>query len=83
MDQATAGCQAPLIAFPLETGMVCARPISPSDFDRGKHRRHIREVLGLRRLAGFLDGRAADLEDLADLPGEARLSIDHLMHHGR
>jgi hypothetical protein len=36
-----------------------------------------------RRLAGLQDGRAADLEDLADLPGEARLSIDHLMHHGR
>ncbi len=39
--------------------------------------------LGPRRLAGLLDGRAADLEDLADLPGEARLSINHLMHHGR
>jgi hypothetical protein len=41
------------------------------------------EHLWPRRLAGLLDGRAANLEDLADLPGEARLSIDHLMHHGR
>ncbi len=36
-----------------------------------------------RRLAAFLNCCAADLEDLADFPGEARLTIDHLVDRGR
>ena len=32
-------------------------------------------------LGGFLDGQAANFEDLADFAGKAGLAIDHLVYH--